>query len=176
MSFWKILTSPNGAEGCRASVDAAVRRHIKRAQAMFPPHSFSGRSVAVREVLELRYRVARRDYDPRFILCEAAPLAWLNDDQTPALVAEYVVDQEFPGKSAKWLAEAMPGHLHTFVTARPLTTEMRDAVGGIYLFLTLAEPSRLPHWSRWLGQETLGVIYDIGHAQAALYAPRDEDG
>lgn len=160
MSFWKILTSPGGVEGCRASVEAAVVTNIKRAKEGTP---FERRSVAVSEALSTRYKVVKRAFDPPTVLFEAAPLAFQAESRVPQIVAEYVVDQEFPGQSQVWLSELMPELLNDFANAKG--TEVTSALGGMFLVLFSVTLVR-PHWEKWLPPETRSKIQDVGGVHA----------
>lgn len=94
------------------------------------------------------------------MLFEAAPLAWPDTGKVPAIVAEYVVDQEFPGKAESWFTEMMPDLLHNFVASEDY--EVRGAISGI--FLGLSSDRLNPHWGKWVSTETLEAIYDVGRS------------
>lgn len=156
MSLWKILTSPSGVEGCRASVEAAVKQNLKRVNQGSP---FMRRTIAAAHALSARHRIVGREFDPSIIGAEVAPFAW-DERRVAVLVAEYVVDQEFPQKTAKPFVDLMPDVLHNFVTADD--AEVRNALGLI--FMRTASGRLFPHWMKWLRADTLELIYDIGRA------------
>jgi hypothetical protein len=92
MSFWKILTSPGGIEGTRASVELAVKTNLRRADAGL---SFANRAIAVAATLTNRHRVIRRNFDPGTILFEAAPLAWPAQERVPKILPSTLWTKNF---------------------------------------------------------------------------------
>ena len=99
MTWWKILTSPGGAAGTRASVISAMERNLRREGG---GATYRAKADAIQQALTLRYRVifGKNHNIPTGI--EAKPLAYESVEKLPALVAEYIVAQEHPGRDT-WM-------------------------------------------------------------------------
>lgn len=155
MSFWRLLKSPGGVDGCRASVEMAIRTNLKRAN---QGSTFENCTLAVSTTLRNRYRVVRRTFDELTLLPEASPFGWQPAKEIPELLAEYIVDQEFPGKASSWLDDRMEDILRQLIISD--NVQANSAVSAIFLMLNNSS-MQAPHWGKWLSESLVGQMYDV---------------
>lgn len=155
MSFWKILTSPSGAEGTRASVASAMRTNLKRANSGV---SFSDRIDAIAHTLELRYRVVRGRHFENPTKIESVPLAYASAARLPDIIAEYVVAQEHPSDAHEWVKPVVLQIINDFFDDRSPDLSAHQA--GIYTWLDLQTLHVC--WSDWLNSELKSKIMARG--------------